>query len=75
MEEDHKYGTNYKGNTTVKTNFVVMFALTLETAVVFPATVMRQEYLPNEATWQKTQTSAQDPLPGHESHQAAIVLP
>ncbi|MGH9985601.1 MAG: hypothetical protein ACRD8W_16785, partial [Nitrososphaeraceae archaeon] len=31
--------------------------------------------LPNDVTWQKTQTSAQDPLPGHESHQAVIALP
>lgn len=53
MEEDHKYGTNYKGNITVKTNFVVMFALTLEAAIVFSATVMRLKELPNEATWQK----------------------
>lgn len=75
MEEDHKYGTNYKGNITVKTNFVVMFALTLEAAVIFSATVMRLEKVPNEATWQKTQTSAQDPHPGHEGHQAAIALP
>lgn len=34
-----------------------------------------QEELPNEVTWQKTQTSVQDPLPGHETHQAAIALP
>ncbi len=34
-----------------------------------------QEELPNDVTWQKTQTSAQDPLPGHESHQAVIALP
>ncbi len=75
MEEDHKYGTNHKGNITVKTIFAVIFALTHEAAFVFSATVMRQEDLPNEATWQKTQTSAQNPLPGNQSHQTAIVLP
>lgn len=75
MEEDHKYGTNHKGNIRVKTIFAVIFALTLEAAFVFSATVMRQEDLPIEATWQKTQISVQNPLPGHESHQTAIVLP
>lgn len=38
------------------------------------AIVLGQEH-PIEVTWQKTQTSAQDPVPVHESHQAAIVLP
>lgn len=74
MEKDHNYGTNCNVNSMVKTDSVVMFALTFEAAVVFPANFMRQEDLPNEVTWQKTQTSAQDPLPGHESQQAAIVL-
>jgi hypothetical protein len=40
MEEEHKYGTNHKGNITVKTIFAVIFALTLEAAFVFYATVM-----------------------------------
>lgn len=53
MEEDHKYGTNHKGNIRVKTIFAVIFALTLEAAFVFSATVMGQEDLPIEATWQK----------------------
>lgn len=50
MEEDHKYGTNHKGNIRVKTIFAVIFALTLEAAFVFSPTVMRQEDLPNETT-------------------------
>ena len=58
-----------------RTIFAVIFALTLEAAFVFSATVMGQEDLPIEASWQKTQTSAQNPLPGHESNQTAIVLP
>jgi len=40
----------------VKTDSVVMFLLIIEAAVVFPATVMKQEDHLNEVTWQKTQT-------------------
>jgi hypothetical protein len=42
---------------------------------MLPGAVLGQDELPNKVTCQKTQTSAQDPLPGHEGHQAAIVLP
>ena len=47
----------------------------LAVMAMLPGAVLGQDELPNEVTWQKTQTSAQDPLPGHEGHQAAIVLP
>lgn len=50
----------------------VWLALSLVTGAIFPAAVLGQEELPNEL--KKTQTSAQDLLPRHESHQAAIVL-
>ena len=65
MEKDHNHGTVCKVNIMMKTDSVVMSLLILEAAVVFPATVMRQEDHPNEVTWQKTRTSPQDPLPGH----------
>jgi hypothetical protein len=56
MERDHNQGTICKGNIMVKTDSVVMFLLIIEAAVVFPATVMKQEDHLNEVTWQKTQT-------------------
>ncbi|MGB7884690.1 MAG: hypothetical protein WBL44_18365 [Nitrososphaeraceae archaeon] len=65
MEKDHNHGTICKGNIMVKTDSVVMSLLILEAAVVFPATLMKQEDHPNKVTWQKTRTSRQDPLPGH----------
>jgi hypothetical protein len=34
-----------------------------------------EEELPNEVVIQETQTSTQDPLPGHESHQLVMALP
>ena len=67
MEKDHIYGTTGSDSILMKAYIVAAFVL--------PATVLGQEELPNEVTWQKTQTSAQDLLPGHEGHQAAIVLP
>ena len=47
----------------------------LAVMAMLPGVVLGQDELPNEVTWQKTQTSAQDPLPGHKGHHAAIVLP
>lgn len=56
MEKDHNHGTICEVNIMVKTDSVVISILILEAAVVFPATVMKQEDHPNEVTWQKTQT-------------------
>lgn len=39
------------------------------------ASAQEEEELPNEVVIQETQTSMQDPLPGHESHQAVLALP
>jgi len=35
----------------------------------------QEEELPNEVVIQETQTSTQDPLPGHEGHQLVMALP
>lgn len=43
-------------------------------ASIFTSAIAQEE-LPSDVTWQRTQTSAQDPLPGHESHQVVLVLP
>ena len=72
MEKDHNHGTICEGNIMVKTDSVVMLLLVLDAAVVSPANVMKQEDHPNEVTWQKTQTYAQDPTPRHQSRQAAL---
>jgi hypothetical protein len=74
MEKDYVCGTTWMDSITPKASFVAT-AIAIAVAAAFPANVLGQEELPNEVTWQKTQTSAQDPLPGHESHQAAIALP
>lgn len=39
------------------------------------ASAQEEEELPTEVVLQGTQTSAQDPLPGHEGHQLVLALP
>jgi hypothetical protein len=54
---------------------VIGFIASAMISSISMSAVAQEEELPNDVTWQKTQTSVQDPLPGHESHQIVIALP
>lgn len=68
---------NSVASVLVLSAFVGLFfgttSLTISSALAAPASGPLQTS--THVTIQNTTTSAQDPLPGHQSHQAAIILP
>jgi hypothetical protein len=54
---------------------IFALALILPTILLSAVSYANAQELPTRAVLQETQTSTQDPLPGHEMHQAVLALP